>query len=118
MNDRQKVIIDCDPGIDDSLALMLALTSPELEVVGITTVSGNVPSDMGAKNALKILNHLDRLDIPVYQGAATPLKRDYVDAMDTHGDDGLGESYLPEVSGVPIHDNAIEIGRASCRERV
>ena len=43
MNDRQKVIIDCDPGIDDSLALMLALTSPELEVVGITTVSGNVP---------------------------------------------------------------------------
>lgn len=108
MNDRQKVIIDCDPGIDDSLALMLALTSPELDVVGITTVSGNVPSDMGAKNALKILNHLDRLDIPVYQGAATPLKRDYVDAMDTHGEDGLGESYLPEVSSVPIHDNAIE----------
>lgn len=108
MNDRQKVIIDCDPGIDDSLALMLALTSPELEVVGITTVSGNVPSDMGAKNALKILNHLDRLDISVYQGVSAPLKRDYVDAMDTHGKDGLGESYLPEVSGVPIHDNAIE----------
>lgn len=52
---RKKVIIDCDPGIDDSLALMLALASPELEVLGITTVAGNVPSDLGAKNALKIL---------------------------------------------------------------
>lgn len=58
MNDRQKVIIDCDPGIDDSLALMLALTSPELEVVGITTVSGNVPSDMGAKECPQNLKSL------------------------------------------------------------
>lgn len=54
---RKKVIIDCDPGIDDSLALMLALASPELDVLGITTVAGNVPSDLGAKNALKILAH-------------------------------------------------------------
>ena len=47
----RKIIIDCDPGIDDSLALMLALSSPELDIMGITTVSGNVPADMGARNA-------------------------------------------------------------------
>lgn len=98
----QKVIIDCDPGIDDSLALMLALASPELEILGITTVAGNVPSDLGAKNALKILNHCHRLDIPVYCGASKPLKRTYVSAQDTHGADGLGESKLPEVSH-PYH---------------
>ena len=52
----KKLIIDCDPGIDDSLALMLAAASKELDLVGITTVSGNVPASMGAKNALKILS--------------------------------------------------------------
>ena len=51
----RKIIIDCDPGIDDSLALMLALSSPELDIMGITTVSGNVPADMGARNARKVL---------------------------------------------------------------
>lgn len=108
MNEKTKVIIDCDPGIDDSLAILLALNSPELDVIGITTVSGNVPSDLGAKNALKILQHANRLDIPVYQGASLPLKRDYVSAQDTHGDDGLGDSHLPEVTDVKIHQNAPE----------
>ena len=67
--EKKNVIIDCDPGIDDSLALMLALASPELNVLGITTVCGNVPSDLGAENALKVLAWMDRLNIPVYQGA-------------------------------------------------
>ena len=53
--ERRNVIIDCDPGIDDSLALMLALASPELRVLGITTVCGNVPAELGAANALKVL---------------------------------------------------------------
>ena len=52
----RKIIIDCDPGIDDALAIMLAVNSPELEIVAITTVSGNVPSDMGAVNAKKSSN--------------------------------------------------------------
>ena len=90
--ERRTVIIDCDPGIDDSLALMLALASPELDVAGITTVSGNVPSDQGGKNALKILEFMGRMDIPVYQGAKVPLKREYISAQDTHGEDGLGEA--------------------------
>ena len=61
MNAR-KLIIDCDPGIDDSLALMLAAASKELDLVGITTVSGNVPASMGAKNALKILSMIGKAD--------------------------------------------------------
>ena len=67
----RKIIIDCDPGIDDALAIMLAVNSPELGIVAITTVSGNVPSDMGAVNAKKVLRQLNRLDIPVYIGAVS-----------------------------------------------
>ena len=93
-----KIIIDCDPGIDDALAIMLAVNSPELEIVAITTVSGNVPSDMGAVNAKKVLKQLNRLDIPVYIGEDAPLREEYIDARDTHGMDGLGESFLPEVA--------------------
>ncbi len=103
-----RIVIDCDPGIDDSLALMLALSSPELEIAGITTVSGNVPADMGGRNARKILSRMGRLDIPVYIGEAVPLRYDYTDAMDTHGSDGLGESFLPEASGDFPEKSAVE----------
>ena len=94
---RKKVIIDCDPGIDDSLAIMLALSSEELEVVGITIVAGNAPVQMGYENARKVLQFLGRLDIPVLIGADRPLKRPFVNALDTHGPDGLGDSQLPLV---------------------
>ncbi len=104
----KKVIIDCDPGIDDVLALLLALRSPELDVLGITVVCGNVPTKQGAENALKALSLLDRLDVPVYLGAEKPLVRPYVDATDTHGTDGLGESFLPNVTHVRPKDGAIE----------
>ncbi len=95
----RRIIIDCDPGIDDSLALMLAAASPEIEIAAITTVSGNVPADMGALNARKVLKQIGRLDIPVFAGEMVPLKRPYVDAMDTHGADGMGESFLPDAPG-------------------
>ncbi len=100
----KKVIVDCDPGIDDSLALMLALSMPEIEVVAITVVCGNVPVDKGAKNAKLILDWMGRTDIPVYIGEEKPLHRPYIDAMDTHGQDGLGESgYLPpEIQCEPL----------------
>lgn len=104
----KKLIIDCDPGIDDSIALMLALSCPELEVVGITTVCGNVPAELGAENALKILKFMDRLDIPVYYGAEHPLKRDYVSAQDTHGEDGLGEAGLEGVTEARARDGAVD----------
>ena len=95
---KRNVIIDCDPGIDDCLALMLALKSPELNILGITTVCGNVPASLGAKNALKILKRCGRLDIPVYVGEEKPLQREYISAQDTHGEDGLGDSGIPEVT--------------------
>lgn len=103
---KRKIIIDCDPGIDDTMALMLALSSPELEIVGITTVCGNVPVEKGAYNVLKVLAMYDRLDIPVYVGAATPLEKEYIDAMDTHGEDGLGESNYPIVHQDLIKEDA------------
>ncbi|MDO4305405.1 MAG: nucleoside hydrolase [Eubacteriales bacterium] len=105
---KRKVIIDCDPGIDDSLALMLALSMDELEVLGITIVCGNSPVEMGFENAKKVLKQMNRLDIPVFQGADQPLKRDYVNALDTHGADGLGESFLEAVPGYEQKKNAVE----------
>lgn len=108
MNAKRKVIIDCDPGIDDSLALMLALSSEELEVLGITIVCGNVPTDIGAENALKILRIMNRLDIPVYIGEDVPLVRDYISAQDTHGMDGLGETNYPKVIDIRPKNGAID----------
>ncbi|EOU1109313.1 nucleoside hydrolase [Clostridium perfringens] len=106
--DKRKVIIDCDPGIDDALAIILALKSKEIEVIGITTVSGNVESVQGAKNALKVLKLLGRLDIPVYLGESKPIKRELVTAQDTHGEDGLGETFLEEVSSEYIRENGVD----------
>ncbi|ELC8386246.1 nucleoside hydrolase [Clostridium perfringens] len=106
--DKRKVIIDCDPGIDDALAIILALKSKEIEVVGITTVSGNVESLQGAKNALKVLKLLGRLDIPVYLGESKPIKRELVTVQDTHGEDGLGETFLEEVSSEYIRENGVD----------
>ncbi|MDO5293434.1 MAG: nucleoside hydrolase [bacterium] len=99
MNTKQKVIIDCDPGIDDSLALMYALSSKELDVMAITIVCGNVPVELGVQNAFKVLQLMDRLDIKVYAGETKPLVREFVSAQDTHGMDGLGETYIEAPKG-------------------
>ena len=97
--EKRKVIIDCDPGIDDSLAILLALNSDELEVLGLTITSCNVPARMGAKNALKTLQIANRLDIPVYVGEEFPLQRKLITAQDTHGEDGIGENFYDDVKG-------------------
>ena len=70
---RRKVIIDCDPGIDDALALMLAVRSPELDILGITIVSGNIEAMQCYWNAKKVLTLMDREDIPVHLGSRAPL---------------------------------------------
>lgn len=103
---KQKVIIDADPGIDDAMALLLAVNSPELDILGITIAEGNVPTDLGTINALKILNWAQRLDIPVYSGAKSPLKKAYVSAQDTHGDNGLGNADIPPVTDAQPHRDA------------
>lgn len=114
----KKIIIDCDPGIDDSLAIMLALQSPELEVIGITIVAGNSPAELGFQNAKRVLSFLGRLDVPVYVGADRPRVREYVNALDTHGSDGLGESFLPEVPGQEIPEKtAVEFMRETLKGR-
>lgn len=102
----KRIIIDCDPGIDDSLALILALKSPELDVIGITICAGNVPVEIGGVNAYRVLKLLKREDIPIYVGDNNPIKRDLVTAQDTHGDDGVGD-VLPEII---IPKDAIKLG--------
>ena len=92
----KKVIIDCDTGIDDSMALMLALSSKEIDVIGITTVSGNIEVNAATENTFQVLKLMGRVDIPVYKGESMPLKRVYHDATDTHGKDGLGETFYPK----------------------
>ena len=106
--DKTKVIIDCDPGIDDSLAIMRALKSKELEVLAITIVCGNAPVEMGFENAKKVLKQMNRLDVPVFVGESQPIQRDYVNALDTHGEDGLGESFLPKVDGYEQKMGAVD----------
>ena len=89
------VIIDTDPGIDDAMALLLALRSPELKVEAITTVAGNVTVDLGTENALKLVELAGRTDVVVAKGAARPLQRKLVTAELIHGENGLGGVELP-----------------------
>jgi purine nucleosidase len=93
------VLIDTDPGVDDALALILALRSPELDVRGITVVSGNVPVDLGTANALKVLELVGRTEVPVAAGAPSPLLRPPRDARVVHGEDGLAGA-LPDPPGL------------------
>jgi purine nucleosidase len=90
-----KVVWDMDPGIDDALALILALKSPEVQVMGITTVAGNAPVEMTSANARRVLECLNIESIPVAMGAAHPLKHPLEDALSHHGTDGLGNCDLP-----------------------
>jgi purine nucleosidase len=91
----QKIIFDTDPGTDDALALMLAFTSPELDVRAITVVPGNVTLEMGAENALRMASLANRCDIPIAAGAHGPLFQKLITAEMWHGKNGLGNVELP-----------------------
>jgi len=90
------VILDVDPGIDDALAILLAIRSPELDVRAITVVFGNVELTLGVSNALKILELAGRTDIPVGRGEAAPLVGEPLTAKNVHGDNGIGNVTLPQ----------------------
>jgi len=89
------VALDIDPGIDDALALLLAFRSPEIRPVLVTTVAGNGPLEMTTRNALRVLDYLGAVHIPVAAGASKPLEKPYHGALDYHGPDALGGLALP-----------------------
>ena len=96
--------MDVDTGVDDALALLLALSSPEVELVGVSTVAGNVPLQRTTDNTLRLLQWEGRADVPVYAGAERPLVRDAVAADDVHGATGLGAAQLPKARTSPAGD--------------
>jgi inosine-uridine nucleoside N-ribohydrolase len=98
----RKVVWDMDPGIDDALALILALKSPEIQVLGITTVAGNAPVEMTSANARRVLEYLNIESIPVAMGATNPLNHQLENALSYHGSDGLGNCGLPSPL-TPLH---------------
>jgi purine nucleosidase len=92
----KNVVIDTDCGVDDAIAIMIALASPaEVSVAGITTVSGNVPLPNVMENVLRLLSFLGRTEIPVFRGASRPLVEPPHHASDVHGKNGLGDVELP-----------------------
>ena len=99
----RKIIIDTDPGQDDAGAIMLAAASPELEILALTAVAGNVPLELTRRNARLILDICGRSDIPVYAGAEKPLKRDLVTAEEVHGKTGIDGVHIYEPP-VPLAD--------------
>lgn len=92
----QKIIIDTDPGQDDAVAILLALASPEIEVLGVVAVAGNVPLALTEVNARKVVELSGRRDVPVFAGCAAPLSRPLVTAEHVHGKTGLDGIELPE----------------------
>jgi inosine-uridine nucleoside N-ribohydrolase len=103
-----RVIIDTDPGVDDALALLLAMRSPELQIEGITAVAGNVPLELALPNALRMVEIAGRDDIPVAAGAKGPLLRRLVTATYAHGENGLGGAIFPEPKRKPVPQPAPE----------
>ena len=106
--ERQKIIIDTDPGQDDAVAILLAFASPELQVLGITTVAGNVPLALTTRNALVVRELAGRPEVPVFAGADRPLVRPLRTAEHIHGASGLNGAELPEPGGKPEAMPAVE----------
>ncbi|WP_421203588.1 pyrimidine-specific ribonucleoside hydrolase RihA [Aeromonas enteropelogenes] len=110
------VILDCDPGHDDAIALILALASPELKVLAVTTSAGNQTPDKTLNNALRILTLLGRHDIPVAAGAPKPLARELIIADNVHGESGLDGPKLPDPAFAPQAMTALELMVKCLRE--
>jgi inosine-uridine nucleoside N-ribohydrolase len=104
----ERVVIDCDPGHDDAIALLLALASPEVELVGVTTVAGNQTLDKTTANAIRVLDFAGRDDIPVAAGADRPLLREQHVAAHVHGETGLDGPDLPPPQREPLEEHAVE----------
>ncbi len=110
------IMIDCDPGHDDAIALVLALASPELEVKAVTASAGNQTPEKTLRNVLRMLTLLNRPDIPVAGGAWKPLMRDLIIADNVHGESGLDGPSLPEPAFAPQNCTAVELMTSVLRE--
>ena len=111
-----KILLDCDPGHDDAIALLLALASPELELLGVTTVAGNQTLEKTTANAIRVLEFVGRTDIPVAAGADRPLVREQYVASYVHGETGLDGPDLPAAKGKPLDRHAVDFLADEIRE--
>ncbi len=103
-----RVIYDCDPGHDDAVALLLALASPEIELLGVTTVAGNQSLELTTANAIRVLDHVGRAEVPVAAGASRPLVREPQASAEVHGASGLDGPSLPPPSREPEREHAVD----------
>lgn len=102
------LIIDCDPGKDDAVALLLAFASPEFDLLAITTVAGNVSLERTTRNALRICEVAGRSDIPVHAGCPRPILKPLETAVRVHGEDGLAGADLPDPVTAPHPAHAVD----------
>jgi inosine-uridine nucleoside N-ribohydrolase len=102
------ILLDCDPGHDDAIALLLALASPEIELLGVTTVAGNQTLEKTTANALRVLELAGRGEVPVAAGAGRPLLREPFVATYVHGETGLDGPDLPPPQGRPVEEHAVD----------
>lgn len=107
MESRHKVILDVDTGVDDALAILCAVRSPRLDVIGITTCFGNVDVETATRNTLAVLEYAECQDIPVYVGSERPLLREWGGPVPwIHGDNGLGDADLPPLRRLAQDESA------------
>ena len=109
------VIIDTDPGIDDAVAILLALGSPELDVKALVAVAGNAALPVTERNARALMELAERRDLPVFAGCDRPLRRPPQDAIEAHGEGGLGALHLPEPT-IPLRPGGVDFLIRSVRE--
>lgn len=114
---KRSIIIDTDPGQDDAVAILLALASSELDVLGITAVAGNVPLSYTTRNARIVLELAGRTDVPVFAGAIRPMVRPLVTAEHVHGKTGLNGPVLPEPTMPLADEDAVDFIIRTLRER-
>ena len=102
------IVLDCDPGHDDAIALLLALASPELDLRGVTTVAGNQTLEKTTANAIRVLEFVGRTDVSVAAGADRPLVREPFVAAHVHGETGLDGPALPPAAGEAVPQHAVD----------
>lgn len=105
----RKIILDCDPGMDDSMAIIMAAKSADIDLLAVTAVNGNYPVDVTCVNARKTLELLGRPDIPVGRGMEKPIVREVPEDPFTHGQDGQAENWLPEPVMPLAPDHAVDM---------